>query len=119
MSAQPTKPASPIGLLFEELPNVYVFSVHKMFATFCASFPNISFQDPGYALPLCTLFTADTNPREPCVSRSLEVGITFLILSYSKAKGQNVCRVVRFDTVTLFCFDFPLNVLSPRWLRIM
>ena len=48
----------------------------------------MSFEDPGYALGLCALFVADTKPREPCVSRSLEVGITFLILSYSKAKGQ-------------------------------
>ena len=48
----------------------------------------MSFQDPGYALGLCALFIADTNPREPCVSRSFEVGNTFLILSYCKAKGQ-------------------------------
>ena len=34
------------------------------------------------------MFIADTNPREPCVARSLEVGITFLFLSYSKAKKQ-------------------------------
>ena len=49
---------------------------------------DISFQDPGYALGLCALFIADTNTREPCFSRSLEVEITFLILSYSKAKGK-------------------------------
>ena len=48
----------------------------------------LSFQDPGYALGLCARFIADTNPREPCVSRRLEVGITFLILSCSKAKWQ-------------------------------
>ena len=35
-----------------------------------------------------------------------------MILSYSKAKGKNVFRVVRFDTVTLFSFDFPLNFLK-------
>ena len=46
----------------------------------------MSFQDPGYALGLCALFIADANPREPCVSRSLEIGNTFLILSYSEAK---------------------------------
>ena len=34
------QPASPIRLLCEELPNVYVFSAHKMFTTFCAPFPN-------------------------------------------------------------------------------
>ena len=39
---------------------------------------NISYQDPGYALGLCALLIADTNPREPCVSRCLEVGNTFL-----------------------------------------
>ena len=43
---------------------------------------------PGYTFGLCALFIADTNPREPCVFRSLEVGNTFLILSYSKTKGQ-------------------------------
>ena len=72
---------------------------------------NISFQDPGYALGLCALFIADTNPREPCVSRSLEVGDTFLILIL-KQKGKKVFRVVRFDTVKLFSFDFPLNFLK-------
>ena len=36
----PAKPALPIRFLCEELPNVYVFSKHKMFTTFCASFPN-------------------------------------------------------------------------------
>ena len=41
VSVQPAKPASPIRLLCEELPNVYVFSAHKMFSTFYAFFPNI------------------------------------------------------------------------------
>ena len=54
------------------------------------------------------MFIADANPREPCVSRSLEVGIIFRILT----KGKNVFRVVRFHTVTLFSFDFPLNFLK-------
>ena len=36
---------------------------------------------------MCSVIV-DINPREPCVSRSLEVGIALLILSYSKAKGQ-------------------------------
>ena len=40
MSVQPVKPALPIRFLYEELSNVYVFSVHKMFTTFCALFPN-------------------------------------------------------------------------------
>ena len=39
-SVQPTKPAIPIRFLYEKLPNVYVFSAHKMFTTFCAPFPN-------------------------------------------------------------------------------
>ena len=39
-SVQPTKPALPIRGLHEELPNVDVFSAHKMFTTFCAPFPN-------------------------------------------------------------------------------
>ena len=37
---QPAKPASPIRFLYEELPNVYVLSAHKMFTTFCAPFRN-------------------------------------------------------------------------------
>ena len=40
VSVQPVKPASHIRFLYEELPNVYVFSAHKMFTTFCAPFPN-------------------------------------------------------------------------------
>ena len=40
VSVQPAKPASPIRFLYEELPNVYVFSAHKMFNTFYAPFPN-------------------------------------------------------------------------------
>ena len=39
-SVQPAKPALPIRFLCEELPNVYVFSAHKMFTTFCAPFAN-------------------------------------------------------------------------------
>ena len=38
-SVQPAKPNLPITFLYEELPNVYVFSTHKMFTTFCAPFP--------------------------------------------------------------------------------
>ena len=34
------QPASPIRFLYEELPNVYVFSAHKIFTTFCAPFPD-------------------------------------------------------------------------------
>ena len=37
---------------------------------------DISFHGSGYAVGLCALLIADTNPREPCVSRSLEVGMT-------------------------------------------
>ena len=40
VSVQPAKPALPIRLLCEVLPNVYVFSAQKMFTTFCASFLN-------------------------------------------------------------------------------
>ena len=47
-----------------------------------------------------------------CVSLSLEVGDTFLVLSYFEAKGKSVFQVVRFHTVTLFRFDFPLNFLK-------
>ena len=65
---------------------------------------NISFQDPGYALLLCALFIADTNPREPCVSCSLEVGIAFLILGYSKAKVQKClsCGAISHSEAVVF-----------------
>ena len=39
VSVQAAKPALHIRFLYEELPNVYVFSTHKMFTTFCAPFP--------------------------------------------------------------------------------
>ena len=38
MTIQPAKPASPIRLLCEQLPNVYVFSADKIFTTLCAPF---------------------------------------------------------------------------------
>ena len=37
---QPAKPVLPLRFLYDELPNVYVFSAHKMFTTLCAPFPN-------------------------------------------------------------------------------
>ena len=87
MSVQPAKPASSIRLLCEELTKVYVFPEHKLFTTFCAPFSiEYLIQDLGFALGLWAMFIADMNPRKPCVFRSLEVGNTFLISSYSKAK---------------------------------
>ena len=43
-AVKPVKPVSPIRLLFEELPKVYVFSAHKIFMPFCAPFPNRIFR---------------------------------------------------------------------------
>ena len=40
VSIHSAKPALPIRFLYEELPNVFVFSAHKMFRTFCAPFRN-------------------------------------------------------------------------------
>ena len=40
VSDQVAKLASPIGLLCEQLPKVYVFFAHKIFMTFCALFPS-------------------------------------------------------------------------------
>ena len=39
VSVQPTKPASPIRLLFEQLPTACMFSAHKICTTFCGPFP--------------------------------------------------------------------------------
>ena len=60
----------------------------KILTILCAPFPSriFHFQGPGYAFGLCALFIADTNPRGPCVSRSLEVGNTFLILCCFQSK---------------------------------
>ena len=98
------QPVSPIRLLCEELPNVYVFSARKMFTTFCAPFLNRIFQDPGDPLGLCALFIADTNSREPCVSRSLKVGNIFLILSYSKLQQQKClsCSAISHSDAVFF-----------------
>ena len=38
VSGPPAEPALLIRFLYEELPNVYVFSAHEMFTTFCAPF---------------------------------------------------------------------------------
>ena len=40
VSIQPAKPDSPVRLLCEELPSVYVFFAHMMFTIFYAPFPN-------------------------------------------------------------------------------
>ena len=40
-------------------------------------------------------------------------------LAILKQKGKNVFGVMRFDTVTLFSFDFSQTFSSPCWLRIM
>ena len=39
VSAQAAEPASPIRLWCKKLPNIYVFSAHMIFKTFCAPFP--------------------------------------------------------------------------------
>ena len=40
MSVHPAKPAFHIKFLYEELPNVYVRSAHKVFTILYAPFPN-------------------------------------------------------------------------------
>ena len=72
-----------------------------------ASFPTANLftaNFPRTALGLRAVFIADTNPREPCVSCSLEVGSTFLILSYSKAKGQKClwCGAISHSDAVFF-----------------
>ena len=51
MLVQPAKPALPLRLLCEQLPKVYVFSAHMMFATFCAPFPDRMFHFKIAAMP--------------------------------------------------------------------
>ena len=61
VSVQRAKPASPIRLLCEELPKVYVFSAHEIFTTLCAPFPNRITHFKILATPLvyvlCSLLT--------------------------------------------------------------
>ena len=61
VSVQPAKPALPIRFLYEELPNVYTFSAHKMFTTFCAPFrngiPHFKILAMPYVYVLCSLLT--------------------------------------------------------------
>ena len=61
VSVQSAKPALPIRFLYEELPNVHVFSAHKMFTTFCAPFPNrishFKILAMLYIYVLCSLLT--------------------------------------------------------------
>ena len=75
---QPAKPASPIRLLYEQLPKVHVFSAHKNIHDFLCSFFHWNWS-------MCSDYCL-REPKWPCVSLSWEVGITFLILRYSKEK---------------------------------
>ena len=87
VSIQPTKRLHLSGSCVTSYQKCMGFRHIRCSHSLCSfSQSNISFQDPGYALGLCALFIVDTNPRGSCVSRSLEVGNTFLILSYYKAK---------------------------------
>ena len=60
-SVQPAKPALPIRFLYEELPNINVFSARKMFTTFCAPFPDrishFKILTMPYIYVLCPLLT--------------------------------------------------------------
>ena len=40
VAVQQVKPGLPIRFLYDELPNVYVFSAHDMFTACCATFSN-------------------------------------------------------------------------------
>ena len=88
VSVQAAKPSLPIRFLYEELPNVCLFSAHWICTTFCAPFPNRISRFKIVAMPLVYVLNLllTRNPRGALRFRSLEVGITFLILSYSKAK---------------------------------
>ena len=65
---QLAKPASPISSLYKQLPNVYVFSAHKIFTSFCAPFPNRISYFKILAMPqvyvLCSLLTRTQESRD-------------------------------------------------------
>ena len=82
----------------------FMFSAYEMFTTFVLLFLEYLISNLGNALSLWALFNANTNPRKPCVSHNLEVGIAFLILSYSKTKGQKClsCSAISHSHAVFF-----------------
>ena len=52
------------------------------------------------------------NTRKPCISRSLKVGITFLILSFFQAKEQKCLSSGAILLSDAVFFDFPINFLK-------
>ena len=96
VSVQPAKLASPIRLLREDIPNVYVFSAHKIFSSFCARFPNRICHFKILAMPYvyepCSLLTRTQGSL--AFPLSFEIGDTFFYikLCWSKrAKMLFVC----------------------------
>ena len=85
MSVPPAKSDSPIRLLCEQF---MCFLQIRFSRLFCAPFFNkISlFKDLAMPIGQLVLFIADTNPRQSCLSCSLKIGNTFLILSYLQSK---------------------------------
>ena len=83
------QPVSPIRPCVKSYQTFMCLLDKKFSGLFCSfSYQNFSFQDPGYAFGLCSLFIDDKNPRGSCVSCSLEVGDIFLILRYLQSKYQ-------------------------------
>ena len=60
---------------------------------------------------MSTVF-ANVNPRGICVCFNLEVGNTFLILSYFVAKLQTFFPCGAIPTVTLLLFDLSFNLVE-------
>ena len=83
------------------------------FHDFCAPFRNKIHHFKILTMPwvyvFCSLLTR--TQLDLAFPLCLEVANTFLIFFF-KQNGKNLFRVVQFDTVTLFSFDFPLNVLQ-------
>ena len=86
---------------------VDVFTAHPILTIGALLFVyDFSFQDPGHAFHLSASFIAYVKPKGPCVSLSFEVGSTFLILGYFKAKQQKYppCGVISYRDAGFYAF---------------
>ena len=91
MSVQPAKPALPIRVLYEEIPNAYVFFAHTIFTTFCAPFPKRISHLKILVMPLAYVLNSlltrtQVGPKGTLTFHSLEVEKKLLILSYFQSK---------------------------------
>ena len=84
VSVQLAKPASFIKFLCEQLPNVYVFSAHKMFATFRVSFPD------RISHLTISQYRCDGVVVRASASQSVDLGFISQVESYQKTLKNGI-----------------------------